>query len=140
MAARLSAWRTALRRKPLSTRKVSNISYVTLPVGTPIEEETLPHYEPEHYYPVHIGDVFEARYQVAGKLGYGANSKYTVLKVSTLLPKFPSATNRELKIYEHLAEVKSAHPDPTALRFIRSSGPSWQAPMPCAAANANDHS
>lgn len=39
-----------------------------------IEEETLPHYDPEQFYPVHIGDVFKNRYQIMGKLGYGTYS------------------------------------------------------------------
>lgn len=41
---------------------------------TPIEEETLPHYEHSRYYPVHVGQLFKARYQVVVKLGYGAYS------------------------------------------------------------------
>lgn len=39
-----------------------------------VEEETLPTYEPEEFYPVHIGEVFHQKYQVLGKLGFGANS------------------------------------------------------------------
>ena len=39
-----------------------------------VEEETLPSYDPEEFYPVHIGDVFKGKYQVLGKLGFGANS------------------------------------------------------------------
>jgi hypothetical protein len=38
------------------------------------EEETLPYYDSEEFYPVHIGEVFQQRYQVIGKLGFGANS------------------------------------------------------------------
>lgn len=49
-------------------------SVVTLPEKTLIEEETLPHYDPDEFYPVHIGEVFENRYRVAGKLGYGTYS------------------------------------------------------------------
>lgn len=39
-----------------------------------LEEETLPHYEQTSFYPVRIGDVFQNRYQMVNKLGYGANS------------------------------------------------------------------
>lgn len=39
-----------------------------------LDEETLPYYDPEEFYPVHIGEVFQQRYQVIGKLGFGANS------------------------------------------------------------------
>lgn len=64
----------ALKRVSLPRRSVSNIHPVNLPQEVPVEEETLPHYEAEQYYPVHVGDVFNARYRVAGKLGYGAYS------------------------------------------------------------------
>jgi hypothetical protein len=39
-----------------------------------VEEETIPNYNFQRYYPVHLGEVFEKRYQVVGKLGYGASS------------------------------------------------------------------
>lgn len=39
-----------------------------------VEEHTLPFYEREQYYPVRIGEIFISRYQVVGKLGYGAYS------------------------------------------------------------------
>lgn len=71
---RLSAWGNSLLR-PSSSRNISTTpSFVTLPRELPIEEETLPYYKPEQYYPVNIGDVYNARYQIAGKLGYGAYS------------------------------------------------------------------
>ena len=41
---------------------------------TPIEEERLPGYVAEQFYPVNIGDTLNSRYHVIGKLGYGANS------------------------------------------------------------------
>lgn len=114
----------------------------------PIEEETLPHYNPQQFYPVHIGDVFDGRYRVTGKLGFGAYStswlcrdlqyvlinfriliplthprgqKYAVVKVSTSLRKFPTVTNREFKIYEHLTKVKSTHPGQSLIRELYDS-------------------
>lgn len=39
-----------------------------------IEEETLPTYQPEKYYPTQIGEVLDNRYQVLAKLGYGVIS------------------------------------------------------------------
>lgn len=74
MASRLSAWRHGLRKKPASSRAISNSSFITLQAETPVDEETLRHYDPEQFYPVHIGDLLKDRYQVAGKLGYGAYS------------------------------------------------------------------
>lgn len=45
-----------------------------LRTGRAVEEETLPDYDPDGFYPVHIGDVFKDRYRVLGKLGFGASS------------------------------------------------------------------
>jgi hypothetical protein len=39
-----------------------------------IEEEKLPYYQAEQFYPVHIGEIFNSEYQALGKLGYGAYS------------------------------------------------------------------
>lgn len=39
-----------------------------------IEEETIYHYEALRYYPVHIGQTFHKRYEVAVKLGFGGSS------------------------------------------------------------------
>ncbi|RAH71362.1 putative protein kinase [Aspergillus aculeatinus CBS 121060] len=118
---RFSAWGSSLRQRLSSSRRLSKISYTTLPLDTPVDEETLAYYKPEHYYPVKIGDVYETRYQVTGKLGYGANDQYEVLKVSTSLPSFPTASGRELKIYEHLARVNSTHPGQALIRELHDS-------------------
>jgi hypothetical protein len=45
-----------------------------LPESLKIEEETLPDYLAERFYPVRIGEVLASRYQVVGKLGYGMTS------------------------------------------------------------------
>ncbi|KAI7162009.1 hypothetical protein KC349_g2409 [Hortaea werneckii] len=39
-----------------------------------IEEETVPNYVSSRYYPVEIRDIFQDRYEVLGKLGYGTTS------------------------------------------------------------------
>ena len=72
-----SCWRAfsnALNRSLPQRRLFSNRHAVKLPRDVPVEEETLPHYEAEQYFPVHIGDTFNARYRVIGKLGFGAYS------------------------------------------------------------------
>lgn len=43
-------------------------------VSEKIEEETLPTYKAEKYYPAQIGEIFNNRYQIVGKLGYGVTS------------------------------------------------------------------
>lgn len=40
----------------------------------PFEEERLPHHNQDVFYSVHTGDVFDDKYKVLGKLGYGAYS------------------------------------------------------------------
>ncbi|KAJ5732598.1 hypothetical protein N7493_004079 [Penicillium malachiteum] len=104
-------------------------SFVSLPVDRAIEEETLPHYNPDQFFPVHIGNVLNDRYNVTGKLGYGAYSTswlcqnlrtqtHVVLKVSTFLRNFPTAAHREVKVYEHLASIKSTHPCQSLVREL----------------------
>ena len=44
-----------------------------------------------------------------------------MLKVSTSLRKFPTATEREFKIYEHLAKLDSAHPGQSLIRELYDS-------------------
>ncbi|KAL2862224.1 putative protein kinase [Aspergillus lucknowensis] len=132
MASVLRFVRNAVRRTRQPSRDISSMSRVSLPREPPIEEETLPHYNPAHYYAIKIGDIYESRYQVAGKLGYGAYStswlcrdlkadKYSVLKVSTSLPDFPTATDRELKVYGHLSKINSKHPGQSLIRELYDS-------------------
>ena len=82
-----------------------------------VEEETIPGYNAEHYYPVSIGQVFNDRYQTIGKLGYGSAStvwlcrdrytpnKHVALKVYINCSK----VHRELPIYEHINSLRSEH-------------------------------
>lgn len=61
----------AVARRP---RPFSTAEFPVLDPSQPIEEEIWPWYDPKDYYPVRIGDVFQSRYQVTGKLGYGGYS------------------------------------------------------------------
>lgn len=74
MAPRLNAFRSALRIASRPFQSSFKKPYVRLPVELPIDEETLPHYDAGQFYPVHIGDVFNDKYRVTGKLGFGAYS------------------------------------------------------------------
>ena len=40
----------------------------------PLEEENLPDYDEDAFYPMALGDVLVGRYQVVGKLGFGTSS------------------------------------------------------------------
>lgn len=45
-----------------------------LPTNTRFEEERLVGYQANDFYPVRLGEVFQARYQVVAKLGFGTAS------------------------------------------------------------------
>lgn len=61
-------------RVPLRPRAYANPDFIRIPPEEKVEEETLPDYLAARYYPVRIGQVFAGRYQVVGKLGFGATS------------------------------------------------------------------
>ena len=65
-----------LRRAPSPARR--NLERLSGPhvldSSLKYEEEKLKWYSPEKFYPVRIWEVFNQRYQVVGKLGYGAYS------------------------------------------------------------------
>ncbi|KAK3649216.1 hypothetical protein LTR56_007056 [Elasticomyces elasticus] len=97
-----------------------------------IEEETLPSYRPEKYYPVRFGDTFNNRYHVIGKLGYGAAStvwlcrdnhsaqdtpQYVALKVYVNSLR----TYRELPIYDHINSLRCEHKGRTRVRALLDS-------------------
>lgn len=42
--------------------------------SNPVEEEQTPYYDPKRFYPARLGEVLNARYQLATKLGYGTSS------------------------------------------------------------------
>lgn len=60
------------RRRRKSPRAFPTEGFPRIDPSQPIEEERLPWYDPKDFYPVRIGDVYKRRYQVTGKLGYGA--------------------------------------------------------------------
>lgn len=94
-----------------------------------IEEETVRASKLEYYYPVRIGEVFQDRYRVIGKLGYGSastvwlchdlqnNKGYVALKVYINRSK----VHRELPIYTHIKSLNSEHAGLESLRKLLDS-------------------
>ncbi|TFY83146.1 hypothetical protein EWM64_g861 [Hericium alpestre] len=83
-----------------------------------IEEETFRWYTPTRFYPVKLRDVFQSRYEVLSKLGYGSCStawlcrdlrkpKYVAVKVC--ISNYPSV-ERERAAYEHIRKIISSQP------------------------------
>ena len=66
--------RRILRPLPSPPRRFLSSCFHSIDRARVVEEESLPGYEPEEFYPVHIGEIFQAKYQVLGKIGYGGNS------------------------------------------------------------------
>ncbi|RSL67614.1 hypothetical protein CEP53_002903 [Fusarium sp. AF-6] len=114
---------SALCRKPWPK---SSILAPRLDTFVPIEEEKTPNYDPKRFYPVHLGQVLNGRYQIATKLGYGASStvwlardlnrwrwseeKYVAVKVNASghLSRRASPEN-EVEIMEHISRVNPQH-------------------------------
>ena len=67
----LKQWSRLGRWQPLN---FTNPNFVRIPPHEAIEEETIPDYVASRYYPVRIGEVFQNRYQVVTKLGFGTSS------------------------------------------------------------------
>ncbi|GKZ56544.1 hypothetical protein AnigIFM49718_001795 [Aspergillus niger] len=74
-----------------------------------IEEETLPTYQPEKYYPVQQGEVLTNRYQILVKLGYGVTSTIYVTG---------QEKNHELEIYNRVDAVEVEHPGRDFIRKL----------------------
>lgn len=63
-----------LPRPSSQPRVFPSAGWSSIDPSTLIEEELIPSYKPEKFYPVRIGEVFNHRYQVVGKLGYGSSA------------------------------------------------------------------
>ncbi|KAE8138748.1 kinase-like domain-containing protein [Aspergillus pseudotamarii] len=111
-----SKWTSTPREFPTSGLEL-------LDASPKFEEETLPTYSPENYYPVEQGEVFNERYQVLAKLGYGvtstvwfardlAESTYVALKIYVL----GQEREHELNVYQHINSLETNHP---GRKFIR---------------------
>ncbi|RMY96140.1 hypothetical protein D0861_00288 [Hortaea werneckii] len=120
------AWR--LCHSAAKTR-LSNPSFERIDLSYIVEEETLRGYQSRYYYPVRLGDVFNDRYKVIGKLGFGSAStvwlcrdlrthfKYAALKIYVNNSKY----HRELPIYEEINDLHSTHAGQKYIREMYDS-------------------
>ncbi|CAK3877905.1 kinase [Lecanosticta acicola] len=94
-----------------------------------VEEEDWDWYSAEAYYPVRIGDTFQSRYQIVGKLGYGAHStawlsrdlhahRFVALKACER--GSPSA-ERELAAYQQLESLTTEYLGALVIRQLLDS-------------------
>lgn len=59
---------------PFPSHNFPTTGFVEIDASRKIEEENVPSYAAEDYYPVYIGEIFGSKYQVVPKLGFGVNS------------------------------------------------------------------
>ncbi|OAP54361.1 non-specific serine/threonine protein kinase [Fonsecaea erecta] len=99
--------------------------FEVLPLHEKIEEERIPNYKAARFYPVQLGDVFDSRYQVVTKLGFGTAStvwlcrdlKEDVLLTLKVCITGEDATN-ELAISRHIKSIDAEHPGAARLRVV----------------------
>ncbi|KAF2807179.1 kinase-like protein [Mytilinidion resinicola] len=124
----LKSIRSLTRRPASRPHRGSSSGFATLDEAVKLEEERMPHYEKSVYYPVRIGDVFQDRYRVLSKLGFGANStvwfcrdlgqqSYVALKVCIT----SSSANREVEVFKHIATTRSKHSGASFVRTMQDS-------------------
>ncbi|KKZ68099.1 hypothetical protein EMCG_06209 [[Emmonsia] crescens] len=109
---------------PSPPRQFPVSGFQTLGVAEKVEEETLAWYSPDGFYPVRIGDVFHSKYQVLGKLGYGAYStvwlcrdlqghQHVAMKV---YERDSTQARRELDVYNQLNRMTTENVGSTLVR------------------------
>ncbi|KAH7306019.1 kinase-like domain-containing protein [Stachybotrys elegans] len=94
---------------PEAPRSFPTTGFSLVGQGQKVEEEELPDYVADRFYPVRLGEVFGSRYQTVAKLGFGSSStiwlardlrdhRYVALKVYIDSSRF----HRELPLYEEM--------------------------------------
>ncbi|KAF2719936.1 kinase-like protein [Polychaeton citri CBS 116435] len=128
----------SLRRlawKPLVFLKEGTVS---IPASEKIEEEAILGYVATHYYPVRIGQIFQNRYQVVGKLGFGITStvclardldecQHVALKLYVQSDFLGNELDNELDVYRRIENSPKHHPGRSA---VRSSLDSFEVDTP----------
>ncbi|PLN85805.1 protein kinase-like protein [Aspergillus taichungensis] len=103
----------------------TNPNFIRLSTSQAIEEETIPGYIAGRYYPTRIGEILKDRYQVVGKLGFGASSnrvartyrRYVTLKIYIKSALMGQQLDDELKIYKRIEGAPQRHP---GRKYVRS--------------------
>ncbi|KAF4446701.1 putative dis1-suppressing protein kinase dsk1 [Fusarium austroafricanum] len=110
----------------------SNPNFKRIPLGDKIEEELFPDYVPSRYYPVKIGEVIRNRYQIVGKLGFGASStvwlardldgrRHVALKLFIHSKSMGQQLDNELAMYKRISASSTKHPGRGAVRELLDS-------------------
>ena len=65
---------TASRPRPVPPLQFPTSGFELIDPSDKVEEEALPTFRPDDYYPMRHGDIIRQRYQVVAKLGYGTTA------------------------------------------------------------------
>ncbi|CAG8309649.1 unnamed protein product [Penicillium nalgiovense] len=76
--------------------------YPIIKADQPAEEELLFDYSAYRYYPVHIGKIFQDRYQVCSKLGWGSCSTTWLARDLKFVYIHDSVFHRKLLFYKYI--------------------------------------
>ncbi|KAE8318190.1 kinase-like domain-containing protein [Aspergillus transmontanensis] len=101
--------------------------FVKLDSKKKIEEEEVPLYNPQNFYPVYIGEVIASRYQVVSKLGYGTSSTVWLCRdlqsngfVTLKVCARGQRPKHEISVSKHL-ENSNSHPGKSLVRLVLDS-------------------
>ena len=99
-----------------------------------MQEEDVPGYRADNYYPVTLGEVLNDRYRVVAKLGYGVGSTvwlcrdvkgntddFLTIKVCTAqsASELDAQADKEIAIAKHVATVEGEHPGRNYIRLVQ---------------------
>ncbi|KAF4453070.1 CMGC SRPK kinase [Fusarium albosuccineum] len=115
--------------KPLA---FSSPNFKRIALDEKIEEELFPDYVASRYYPVRIGEVIRDRYQIVGKLGFGASStvwlardldgrRHVALKLFVHSQSMGQQLEQEVTMYKRISAVSAKHPGRSAVRELLDS-------------------
>ncbi|KAE8407007.1 protein kinase [Aspergillus pseudonomiae] len=82
-----------------------------------VEEEKLAWHSHDNFFPVKIGDVFQSKYQVVGKIGYGGYSTVWLCR-DLEYREHVYVTLNYINVYEHLKSLKSGHTGTVLVRTV----------------------
>ncbi|KAI1913070.1 hypothetical protein LOZ64_004223 [Ophidiomyces ophidiicola] len=107
----LKSFSSTTAKSPEKPRMLPKDGFPTIPADRLIEEEEIPNYKADRFYPVQLGEIFQERYQIIAKLGFGSSSTIWLARdlrdhqyVSLKIYVNSSLSHRELPFYAHVED------------------------------------
>ncbi|OAA73986.1 protein kinase domain-containing protein [Cordyceps fumosorosea ARSEF 2679] len=100
--------------------------FTVIPGDHPLEEESMPEYQADHFYPMVLGQLLHDCYQTVAKLGYGSSSTVWLARdleknqyVASKVYMHNSVKHREPPFYQHLEKaLPSRHTGASNIRKL----------------------